>query len=373
MKRFGYILSIAFACTTCLSGCNSPTAAPKSSSTGPTASTPDSTAPAFTLAWSEYPSWSVFGVADEKGIIDGKAGAMEGIEKKWNVDIVLNQADYDPCIQQYGTSTADAVCITNMDILAPSVSRPGVAIMPTSTSVGADACIAVGIKSIDELKGVPTHGLEKSVSQYCFERVLELEGKKPADFPFQQMDPGTAATAMQASQASVRSIMVWNPFVMQTLRKRTDSKVLFDSSKIPEEIIDMVVVGKDSLDKPGGKRFAYALLETFYEVNRLLADPKSGDDTLVALGAKFSQLGLDDMKLVVKQTQFYKSPGDALKLVEGDKFRKQTMPAVIEFCVSHGICDKKPTVSFGDSSSQLNIASEFLIGIRDGITPDKVQ
>ena len=26
----------------------------------------------FTLAWSEYPSWSIFGVADEVGLIDGK-------------------------------------------------------------------------------------------------------------------------------------------------------------------------------------------------------------------------------------------------------------------------------------------------------------
>ena len=50
-------------------------------------------APSFTLAWSEYPSWSVFGVADEQGLIDGKQGAMGSIEEKWNVDIVLKLAD----------------------------------------------------------------------------------------------------------------------------------------------------------------------------------------------------------------------------------------------------------------------------------------
>ncbi len=329
--------------------------------------------PKFSLAWSEYPSWSVFGVADEEGIINLKEGELGEVEKKWNVDIVLNQADYDTCIQQYGNSTADAVCITNMDILAPSASRPAVAIMPTSTSVGADACIAVGISSIDALKGIATHGLEKSVSQYCFERVLELEGKKPAEFPFQNMDPGTAATGMQAAQADIKSIMVWNPFVMQTLRNRKDAIVLFDSSKIPEEIIDMVVVGKDSLAKPGGKRFAYAVLDTFYGVNKLLSDPKESDRVLVALGAKFSSLPLEDMKQVVKQTLFYKSPDDALKLIEGDKFRKETMTQVVDFSTSHGICESKPTVGFGDSSVQLNITSEFLIGLRDGITPDKVQ
>ena len=28
--------------------------------------------PSFSLSWSEYPSWSVFGVAGELGLIDGK-------------------------------------------------------------------------------------------------------------------------------------------------------------------------------------------------------------------------------------------------------------------------------------------------------------
>ncbi len=331
-------------------------------------------APSFTLAWSEYPSWSVFGVADEQGLIDGKPGAMGSIEEKWNVDIVLNLADYDTCIGQYGTNEADAVCITNMDILAPSASRPAVAILPTSTSAGADACIVVGINSIDELAGKPTYGLEKSVSQYCFERVLELNGKKPADFPFQNMDPAAAATAMQTSQADIQSIMVWNPFVMQTLSDRKDSKVLFDSTSIQEEIIDMVVVGKDSLSKPGGERFAYAVLETFYAVNALIDGASTRDETLVALGSKFSKLGLEDMKKVVTQTQFYNTPAKGLELLkEGSKFRQETMPAVAEFLVSHEMAESKPTIGFGDAAAALNFDTRFLSGISSGIEPSSVK
>ena len=30
--------------------------------------------PVFTLAWSEYPSWSLFAVASELGLIDGRKG-----------------------------------------------------------------------------------------------------------------------------------------------------------------------------------------------------------------------------------------------------------------------------------------------------------
>ncbi|HUP79173.1 MAG TPA: hypothetical protein VM260_11515, partial [Pirellula sp.] len=121
-------------------------------------------APKFSLAWSEYPSWSIFGVASDVGLIDGEAGKMGSIEKKHNIDIVLNLSDYDSCITLYGNSQADAVCITNIDILGPAASRKSVAIMPTSTSNGADACIAAGIDSIDGLAGKVTRGLEKSVS-----------------------------------------------------------------------------------------------------------------------------------------------------------------------------------------------------------------
>ena len=93
-------------------------------------------AEAFSLAWSEYPSWSVFGVADEAGLIDKDEGQLGSVEEKWGVDIVLTEADYDTCLTLYGSSTADAVCITNMDVLAPALSRDSVAILPTSTSDG---------------------------------------------------------------------------------------------------------------------------------------------------------------------------------------------------------------------------------------------
>jgi ABC-type nitrate/sulfonate/bicarbonate transport system substrate-binding protein len=342
-----------------LLGCNNSTT---TNSSGKSTGGASAGTPVFTLAWSEYPSWSVFGVADKEGLLDGNEGAMGTLEKKWNVDIVLNLAEYDPCITQYGANAADAVCITNMDILAPSLKRASVAILPTSTSVGADACIAVGIDNVDGLKGKETFGLEKSVSQYVFERVLELQGKNPGDFPFKNQDPGVAATAMQASQAGTEAIMVWNPFAMQTLRLRKDSKVLFDSSSIPEEIIDMVVVGKDSLNKPGGDRFAYAIVETFYAVNQRMADPKTQDSTLVSLGEKFSKLGLEDMKEIVQQTRFYATPQDGLALLQGENFRTQTMPLVADFCVSHDMCDSKPSFGFDDDSKQLNITTKFITG-----------
>jgi ABC-type nitrate/sulfonate/bicarbonate transport system substrate-binding protein len=322
--------------------------------------------PAFSLAWSEYPSWSVFGVAQEKGLI-GKNG--EGtIEKKYGIKINLRQADYDACITLYGNGTVDANCQTNIDSLSPALGRNSVVIMPTSTSVGADALIAVGYDGevkkdevINFLKNRDTYGLEKSVSQYVFDRNLALLTKdNKNDLSFRNMDPAAAAQAIQTGQQKINSIMVWNPFVLQTLRTRKDSKVLFDSSSIPEEVIDAIVVAKDVLAKPKGKEFAQALIETYFEVCKMMEDPKTADATYVALGAKFSNLDAADMKIVCQQTRFYNTPEKGLALMRAQKFRNETMPGIVDWAVLRKVIDKKPTVGYNDPSAQLNFDDSYL-------------
>lgn len=354
MKILGWTCTLMFLLSVGCSG-------DKPSNAGKTAGP----APKFTLAWSEYPSWSVFGVADELGLLNKDAGKQGELEKKWNVDVVLKGVDYDTCIQLYGTGEADAVCITNMDVLGSASSRNSVAIFPTSTSVGGDACVAVGIDNLEALKGKKTYGLAKSVSQYAFERILTARNLNPKEFPFESMDPQAAATALQTGNDSIKSIMVWNPFVMDTLKKVQGSKRLFDSSEIPEEIIDMVVIGKDSLGKDGSKRFAQCLMETFYTINKRMENPETRDATLVALGAKFSNLQLEEMKQVVTQTKFYTTPAEGLALYKSDKFKNTTMPAVVKFCVDNQIVEGKATVGFDKADSQLNFDTGLLQGLID--------
>ncbi len=327
---------------------------------GAAATTPPQDMPVLSLAWSEYPSWSVFGVAHEKGLLNKAKGEMGSIEKELGVDIVLVQADYEACLSQYANGTVDAVCMTNMDALAPATGRDSVAVLPTSTSAGADACIAVGIESLKALKDTPTFGLEKSVSQYAFERGLQVAGQNPADYEFKNMDPANAALAMQTGDAAVKSIMVWNPFVLQTLRDRDGSKRLFDSRDIPEEIIDMVVVGKDALAKPGADKCVRAVLTAFYRVNEMLEASDTREATLKALGEKFSSLGVEDMEVVVEETKMYATPEAGAGLFEQDDFQIKTMPAVVEFCLTHDIVSEKPTVGFGDAAAQLNFDASYM-------------
>ena len=61
------------------------------------------------------------------------------------------------------------------------------------------------------------------------------------------------------------------------------------------------------------------------------------------------------MKNVVEQTQFYKTPDEALGLYEGREFQQETMPKVVDFCVSHDIVGEKPTVGFGDAGRPIEL------------------
>ncbi len=315
--------------------------------------------PSFSLAWSEYPSWSVFGVASAFKLIDGAEGRLGPIEQKWGVDIVLKEAEYDPCLQLYGAGQCDAVCITDMDVLNPSLSRPSVVILPTSTSFGADACIVTpAIRDLRDLRGKKVYGLEKSVSEYCFVRCLESLGEKESDHRFSNMDPGAAAVAMQQKQAGYDAIVVWNPFVLETLNKRKDARVLFDSTKIPNEIIDTVTVAQSALDKPGGRNFACAVIDTYYALNQRLADPATRDDTLVALGEKFSHLDVNSMKKVVEQTRFYATPEAGLAILEGAEL-KAIMDKVVKFCVAHEITASAPKVGYGSKAENPGMHLRF--------------
>ena len=83
------------------------------------------------------------------------------------------------------------------------------------------------------------------------------------------------------------------------------------------------------------------------------------------MGGKFSSRGLEDMKQVVKETQFYKTPDQALALFEAETFRNQTMPTVVDFCVSHAIVDEKPTVGFDEAGAQLNFDGSFIKKVKE--------
>lgn len=309
--------------------------------------------PVFSIAVSEYPSWSgTFLTACDIGLIDGAEGKQGPLEKKWKVDLVVKDADYDSCITLFVNGNVDAACLTNIDSLAPSVTRKAVAILPTSTSAGADACIVQpGITSVKDLKGVTVRGLAASVSEYAFDKGLEALGENPAEYTFENLDPVQVGVVLQSG--NIEAGVTWNPVVMETLKAKPELRRLFDSSLIKGHIIDMVTASRASLEKEGGKAFACAVADTYYTVCRLMESPEMQDKTLTSMGKRFAGLGLQEMRVIVKETSFYSTPEKGLALFGGQELPAVMEKEVLPWTVSKGLvdADKQPKVVFGNDAA----------------------
>ncbi len=308
--------------------------------------------PVFTIAVSEYPSWSgTFLTACDIGLIDGAKGKLGPIEKKWKVDLVVKDTDYDACITLFVNGNVDAACLTNIDSLAPSMTRKAVAILPTSTSAGADACLVQpDINTVKDLMATTTRGLAASVSEYAFDKGLEALGENPKSYKFENLDPVQVGVVLQSGK--IKAGVTWNPVVMETLKANQKLKRLFDSSLIKGHIIDMVTASRESLDKEGGKAFACAVVDTYYTVCRLMESDKTRDKTLTSMGVRFANLGLKDMRVIVKETQFYSTPEKGLALFKGAELPKVMEKHIVPWTVEKGLVDKDsvPVIVFGNDS-----------------------
>lgn len=325
-------------------------------------------APVFSLAVSEYPSWSgTFLTACDLGLIDGAQGKLGPLERKWQVDLVVKDTDYDSCITLFVNGNVDAACLTNIDCLAPSVSRQAVAILPTSTSAGADACLAqAAITDVKQLKGVSVRGLSASVSQYAFDKGLQALGEDPKNYTFENLDPVQVGVALQSGK--IVAGVTWNPVVLETLKANATLHRLFDSSLIKGQIIDMVVAARAALERDGGTRWACAMVDVYYTVCKLMENEKTQDKTLTAMGARFAKLGLEDMRVIVRETQFYSTPAKGLALFDGQDLQRVMADHVVPWALDKGLLEKAklPALAYGnDPKANLCFDPQYINAVVD--------
>src|SRR6185369_17919057 len=99
---------------------------------------------------------------------------------------------------------------------------------------------------------------------------------------------------------------------------------LFDSTELPEEVIDCVMVDSKVLETPDGQNFAKAICETYYRTCAALNDKDTHDEVLTAIGDKFCSLDLPAMEDVLKKTRLYDTPAKAKRLFADKTFREKT-------------------------------------------------
>ena len=279
----------------------------------------------FKVAWSIYVGWMPWGYLEDSGIMDKWAD-------KYGIDVEIVQInDYIESINQYTSGQFDGVSATNMDTLSIP-SGGGVdttALIVGDYSNGNDAVILKGEGDLTTLKGMPVNLVELSVSHYLLARGLDSVGLSEADLGG-VINTSDADMIAAFATDDVKSVVTWNPLVSEILEDPSANK-LFDSSDIPGEIIDLMVVNTDTLE--ANPDFGKALVGAWYEVMGLMA---AGDEEVLTAMAEASGTDLAGYQAQLASTEMFYDPAEAVAFTESAEL-PATMTNVAEFLFDKGI------------------------------------
>lgn len=265
----------------------------------------------FKVAWSIYVGWMPWGYAADSGIVKKWAD-------KYGINIEVKQFnDYVESINQYTAGSFDAVTVTNMDAL--SIPAAGgvdtTAVIVGDFSNGNDAIILKNKDKLADIKGQNVNLVEFSVSHYLLARALPTVGLAEKDLKVVNTSDADMAAAYKTPQ--VTAVVTWKPIV-STILESPDAHKVFDSSQIPGEIMDLMVVNTGVLkDNP---KFAKALVGIWYET---LATMKDGTKSKEAM-AKASGTDLKGFEEQLATTKLFAEPKDAVAFTTGEQIKKTT-------------------------------------------------
>ncbi len=284
----------------------------------------------FKVAWSIYVGWMPWGYAADTGIVKKWAD-------KYGITIEVKQFnDYVESVNQYTAGAFDAVTITNMDAL--SIPAAGgvdtTAMIMGDFSNGNDAVILKGKGDLGAIKGQKVNLVEFSVSHYLLARALETV--KLAEKDVKVVNTSDADLAGAYKTADVSAVVTWNPIVAEVLAS-PDAKKVFDSSQIPGEIMDLMVVNTAVLkDNPN---FGKALAGIWYEtIARMTGSDTAAKDAKEAM-AKASGTDLAGFDSQLASTRLFDKAPDAEAFTKSATVGT-TMDRVRKFLFDKGLLGK---------------------------------
>jgi NitT/TauT family transport system substrate-binding protein len=289
----------------------------------PAPAAPPAAAPAqeFRVAWSHYTGWEPWGYADQAGILKKHAD-------KHGIKITLTLVnDYVESINLYTSGKFDACVMTNMDALTiPAVGGiDSQAIIVGDYSNGNDGIVAKKGRTVKDLKGKTVNLVELSVSHYLLARALDMNGMSEKDVKL--VNTSDADIAALFTSAADGVAVTWNPPLAQA-RKAPGATLVFDSSKIPGEILDLMVVKTAAPDS-----LKHALAGAWYEVIALM---EKGDPAALDWMAKSSGATVEEFKAQLGTTAMYYAPAQAAAFAASPEVMK-TMEHVRTFSFDHGL------------------------------------
>ena len=279
----------------------------------------------FKIAWSHYTGWEPWGYIADSGILDKWA-------KKYGIGINVTLVnDYIESINLYTTGQFDACTMTNMDALTiPAVGGvDSTALIVGDFSNGNDGIVMRNGNSVKDLKGRTVRLVELSVSHYMLARALDMNGLSERDLTLTNTSDAEIASVFMSDPSG--AVVTWNP-PLQTVRNAKGAVLVFDSSKIPGEIIDMLVV-KSDVDE----RFKKAVTGAWYEAMAIMQKSRSKAGTeAIKYMADLAGGTLSEFNAQLKTTSMFYDPAEAVRFVRSESLGK-TMNDVREFSFNKGL------------------------------------
>ena len=308
--------------------------------------------PSFTVGWSVYVGWNPYYYMQKSGILSKWAN-------KYGVNIKVQRFDYAPSLDAFVAKNIDACAMTNMEALdmPAAAGVDTTAIIIGDYSNGNDAVLARGNLSLTQIPGKRVMLVEKTVSQYLFERAMTINGLGNQLKRVQYLNTSDSDIAAAFLTDSSKEVVVtWKPLVSQIVKAK-GVKTLFNSSQIPGEILDLLVVRTEVLKRPdgSGQKFAKAITGAWYELMALMSKKGPDSDKVLAGIAEASQDSLASYKEQLSTTNMFYTPDSALRMATSADLKK-TMDLVRTFCFAHGLLGEK-TKSPDDVAIQFPDAS----------------
>ncbi len=282
----------------------------------------------YKIGWSIYAGWMPWDYMAKSGIMK-KWADKYGIE----VDIVQIN-DYIESINQFTAGQLDACTMTNMDALTiPAASGvDSTALIVGDFSNGNDGIVLKGTgRKLADIKGQKVNLVELSVSHYLLARALDTVGLKERDIKVVNTSDADIVAAFGTPQ--VTAVATWNPQLSE-IKAMPNTSLVFDSSDIPGEIIDMLVINTQTLK--ANPKLGQALVGAWYETMAVMSrDDAAGMAAREAM-AQASGTDLAGFEAQLETTRMFYNPAEAVSFAQsGDLI--QTMDHVRKFSFEHGL------------------------------------
>ena len=289
--------------------------------------------PVFTVGWSIYVGWNPYAYMAKSGILQRWAD-------KYDVTILVRRFDYAPSLEAFVAKNIDACTMTNMEALdMPAASGvDSTAIVLGDYSNGNDAVLVRDKLQFRQLPGHQLMLVQKTVSEYLFERGMAMNGMQDQIRKVHLLNTSDSdiVAAFQADTANL-AVVTWKPLVSQ-IAKMPGVTTIFDSSKIPGEILDLLVVRTEVLQRKdgAGARFAKAVTGAWYETMSQLNGGGAKAQQATAGSAAASGDSVASYKEQLSTTHLFYTPASALAFVTAPQL-KEKMELVRQFCFRHGL------------------------------------